>query len=296
MHRTRLAALACSVALTALAGCDPNAGTTNTEARAAINTSENEHARPHGHHHPLPVVVAHLALDIDLQAGQAAEIEDALEALRASHEAARVADQALRQAATDGVAEGLVSRERLAGPLEAAFTAAATAGEAETTALDALHTILSEEQRLEVVDAFAEHHEARREDGRRPPPPGPAAHLRHMAEAIGLSDEQIIALHDALGGREPPAKPPKRDGRILAEFGSEDFDAASLGMAERRIEHTAERAEGFIALLAALSDVVDDDQREALVTFLAQPPPGPHGGSRDGGPEGRGPSGGPHAG
>lgn len=259
-----------------------------TSDRAALSASEDD-ARPD--HRPPPLVLLELAVDRgDLNDDPA--MLDALGAMAGAHTEAIAARGDLMQALADAVATGTVTREAFTTQLAAITRTAAAQGTALTAALDTAHEQLDADLRAEVIDAMPEP-PPRPEAGQAPPsgdrpsgdrpsgppPPGeqqppPGAGPRGpgpmaLLEALALDDDQQQALRDALG---EPARPQRPEPLDLALFAEDDFDAASLGLADVHAAHLTEEATRHVELLVALVPLLDDDQRATLEGLLRDGP------------------------
>jgi ATP phosphoribosyltransferase regulatory subunit HisZ len=93
-----------------------------------------------------------------------------------------------------------------------------------------------------------------------------------LLEALELDEDQQQALRDALGEPERPEPPAPLD---LEAFAEDDFEAASLGLAELHAAHVTERATKHVALVEALVPLLDDEQRATLEDLLRDAPPEP---------------------
>jgi LTXXQ motif family protein len=294
-YPTKLALALALTLLLPLGACDLDA--LPTSDRAALGTDDADarpdHRRPGP---PPPLVLLELAVELGgLQ--DDATMTEALDAMEAAHTDALAARDDLREALAEAVAAETVTAQAVATQLAAITDAASIEGDALTSALDTAHGLLDADLRAEVVEALPEP-PGRPEAGQGPPsggkrPGGPSSGDRpsgqgeqqpppegepgghgpmELLEALDLDEDQQQALRDALGEPSRPERPEPLD---LALFAEDDFDAASLGLAELHADHVTEQATRHVELLAALVPLLDDEQRATLEGLLREAPKGP---------------------
>jgi hypothetical protein len=257
--------------------------------RAALTTDDDarpDHRRPGP---PPPLVLLRLAVDLgELQDDP--DMAEALATMEAAHTDAIAARDALRLALADAVAAETVTADAVAGGLAMIGQAATAEGDALTVALDTAHALLDAELRAEVVESLPEP-PPRPEAGeapsgdrpsspppegeQQPPPPpgaGPDGGPMGLLEALDLDETQQQALRDTLGEPERPEPPAPLD---LEAFAEDDFEAASLGLADLHATHVTEQATRHVELLVALVPLLDDEQRATLEDLLRDAPPEP---------------------
>lgn len=272
-------ALALSLLLPTTA-CDLDALPTSDRAGLTANEDARPEQRRPGP--PPPIVLLERAVEVgDLQDDTA--MAEALAAMETAHEGALAARDALRLALADAVAADRVGREEVEDELAAITRAATVEADALTVALDVAHARLDAELRAEVVEGLPEPPPAGQapsaggrppsgEQGEPPPPPGAGPGPRALLEALVLDDGQQAALREALGEPVRPEPPAPLD---LALFAEEDFEAASLGLADLHATHVTEHATRHVELLTALVPLLDEEQRATLEELLRDAPPAP---------------------
>jgi hypothetical protein len=252
--------------------------------RAALTTDDDarpDHRRPGP---PPPLVLLRLAVDLgELQ--DDATMSEALATMEAAHTDALAGRDALRLALADAVAAETVTTEAFATELAAITRAASAEGTTLTAALDTAHGLLDADLRAEVVDALPEPPPRPMPSGDRPSGPPPQGEQQpppdgeagghgpmELLQALDLDEDQQQALRDTLGEPSRPEPPAPLD---LALFAEDDFDAASLGLADLHAGHVTEQATRHVELLVALVPLLDDEQRATLEDLLRDAPPEP---------------------
>lgn len=283
MPNTTKLALALGLLLPTIA-CDLDAlPTSDRAAETADEGARPDHRRPGP---PPPLVLLERAVEIGaLQ--EDPTMTAALAAMEATHADALAARDALRLALAEAVVADTVTADAFTSELAAITRAATAEGDALTVALDTAHAQLDAELRAEVVDALPEPPAGPKaghapptgappqgEQGG-PPPPGAGAggpEPMLLLEALALDEDQQQALREALGEPARPERPAPLD---LALFAEDDFEAASLGLADLHATHVTEHATRHVELLTALVPLLDDEQRATLEDLLRETPPEP---------------------
>jgi len=276
--------LSCAALGLALIACDPEALDRDATDRDAQTERpgappRDERVGPKG---PPAMVLVGAALHGDVLDGDQHEVlRPALDALHAAHREVRASHEAVETSALDDLADGRLELADHTVALDELETLAQAEAAAMEHLLATLHDVLDPQQREAVVEAVVERVERvesiqmRHPDGASPPHPAgmhPEA-LRGLAEALALSDEQIVTIRDALDVRAPQREPdegPEPDDLddALDAFGGPDFDPSLLELTTLHPQHVRARTERRLTLLAVLLTVVDDDQRNALVEHL----------------------------
>lgn len=278
--------------------------------------AEGEHG-PRGMHGPPAMALLGAAMHGEtLTDAQLDALGDSIEAIEAAHESERVQHEVLRETVAAAVSAGALSTGDVGEELDGLETAAGDTALAMQDAIDELHAMLSTEQREALLEEVAAHggprgpggpggpggegppdgesrggpegtggpggpppdHASGGPDGGKGPPRGDRPSMgRHLAMALGLSDDQIAELQDALPEPEAPPAPPEDD--PLAGFAEDGFAAADLEIAERHPGHVRGQAERFVTMVGALLPIIDEDQYATLVALLEAGPQGePRGG------------------
>lgn len=273
-NTTTKLALALSLLLPTIA-CDLDALPDSDRSALTTNESERPHARRPGP--PPPFVLLERAVEVGKLQDDAGMIE-ALTAMETAHDGVVAAGKGLRLALAEAVTEGTVDADAFSQELATITRTATGEGDALTMALDTAHGLLGEELRAEVVDGMPKpppRPESGKASGEQQPPRGAGSDDRgpqKLVVELALDEAQQQALRDALGEPERPEPPAPLD---LEAFANDDFEAASLGLAELHSNHITEHATRHLALVVAIVPLLDDDQRATLEDLLREAPSEP---------------------
>lgn len=221
---------------------------------------------------------------LDLRADQRAAIESIREGLHADLAPQRASAKKLAAIVADGLDAGRLDRAALDAQRAELEAGAPGAKAAIDRAANALHAALDPAQRAELVLTMRARHEerkARGEDHRggdgheRRKGRGPLAKL---AKELGLSDDQKLALRNALEAGVDELFPHRKQRRAEMEakmallgdaFMSDDFDAAShdLGVGSREMMLKG-MSDGATLVVAAAARVLTPAQRAAAAQRL----------------------------
>lgn len=307
MKRKVLHALTLTAALSGmfLVGCEGDVGESVGEDGAALVEGAPERARGHHErgHGPLKMLV-HAIDDLDLSEAQKAQVEEIFEAMKPSE-----AERAAFKASHDTGRKALASAVR-AGSLDEAALGAAREGEPKpdkrakmVASLDQLHSVLTPEQRAELVTSLktklaargdkAEGHACKGGDdkgrmgkghkGKGHKGKGGFGHMGKLVHQLDLTDAQkaqLTAARERMKSERPGAEGMKEHFEakrakmtaMLDAFAADDFRASSLDL--EGPERFGAKGGKDIAMMKTLLPILDDAQRSKLADLIEQGPRG----------------------
>jgi Spy/CpxP family protein refolding chaperone len=233
----------------------------------------------HRHHHG--GVSQFIALSIEtlgVSPDQKAKLQAVQDQLKGQIEPAHQASRQLITIVADGVAAGQVDRAKVDAQLAVLASAAATASDASTTALNQLHSILDQGQRAALVDKVEANWHIWRDVNHEEKAGSPDRNdrLADFAQDTGLSADQTskIAAALAAAGDDPasqldPAEMDQYLKTFRSAFVGDTFDAKSLGSANQMSAHVARAGAGRMAhFYEVVTPLLTPDQRTKVAGHL----------------------------
>ena len=264
----------------ATGGCGGHAAAAPATAASAPedDTSSSLVERHRYHHHGAVTLFIAMSLDtLAVSPEQKVAVEKLRTELDARMEPARVADQGLLAALADGVAAGGIDASRVDAAVAQVTAAVALVHEASTSALDALHDVLTPLQRATLMDKVESHwavwQNANADDPARPS----ASHLAELATDLELTPDQVEKIGTGLGGMVKEAAPLDRQevAAHLKGFGdafrSDKFEAKALTTASDANAHAAGWGAAHMAhFVETVSPLLTTEQRGVLAHRLRE--------------------------
>jgi Spy/CpxP family protein refolding chaperone len=264
----------------ATVGCG---GGTAAPAATAASAPEDEVSsglmeRHRYHHHGAVTLFIAMSLDtLAVSPEQKVAVEKLRTELDARMEPARVADQALLAALADGVAAGGIDAARVDAAVAQVAAAVALVHEASTSALDALHDVLTPLQRATLMDKVESHWAVWQNANVGDPARPSARQLAELATDLDLTPDQVAAIGAGLGGMAREARP--LDSQEVAAhlkgfgdaFRSDKFEAKALTTASDVNAHAAGWGAAHMAhFVETVSPLLTTEQRGLLARQLRE--------------------------
>ncbi len=277
--RTGLIAALLAAAM-ATVGC---AGASSAPPATAAGAPEDEASsslveRHRYHHHGGVTLFIAMSLDtLGVSPEQRAAVEKVRAELDARMEPARAADQALLTALADGVAAGAIDATKVDAAVAQVASSVALVHDASTSALDALHEVLTPLQRATLMDKVESHWAVWQNANAGDPARPSASHLAELAKDLDLSPDQVDKIGVALGGGTAAAPPLDRQ-KVAAHlkgfddaFRGDKFEAKSLTTASDANAHVAGWGAAHMAhFVETVSPLLTTEQRAALAERLRE--------------------------
>ena len=299
MFKSRWSKVLGVVSLTALlagfAGCNkPSVNSSAGDDESDVASAESELGQPDPMRHgpPGPAMLLGAALHhLDLTDAQKTTIKGELDALRSAAGDHREDHEAFHKALAAAVRSGSVNEAALMQNLPQEHGDPARLAKA----LGVLHDTLTAAQRRQLLDAVAakmDKHEGRdgkperayRDGERGPEMHGPLAHMLH---GLDLTDTQRKAIHEAME-KNAPSEADRASMKAsresfhkamrerLESFASERFDASAFAAppADAKMGPKG-MAFGMVKMLATVTPILTETQREALAKHIEEGPAAP---------------------
>ncbi len=260
--------------------CGGRAAAPPTTAASAPedDTSASLMERHRYHHHGAVTLFIAMSLDtLAVSPEQRVAVEKLRTDLQAAMEPARIADQALLAALADGVAAGGIDAPRVDAAVAQVAAAVALVHDASTSALDALHDILTPLQRATLMDKV-ESHWAVWQDANVGDPARPSvSRLAELATDLDLTPDQVEKIGAGLGATVKEGAP--LDRREVAAhlkgfgdaFRSDKFEAKALTTASDANAHAAGWGAAHMAhFVETVSPLLTTGQRALLAQRLRE--------------------------
>jgi len=260
--------------------------TTTTEGVASAGSMEDDQATVelkahHRHHHGGFAGFVLAAVEtVGATPDQDAAIEKVKADFKARTEPVRVANGALMNVLADGIAAGNIDQAKVDAAVAAVSAAAGQVHGATADALNALHNVLTAEQRVALVDKVEAHWSLWKDsnagdqghDNARP-----EGHIAQLATEIGLTGDQVDKVRANLGGVASartafdPAAAEAHAKAFATAFVLPTFDAKTLVTADPANTHIAAwGAARMVRFYQALSPVLTADQRTKVSASLRE--------------------------
>ena len=288
--------LAAALSLPALAACGDStpppataasatSATTSTTVASTTTAADDDDPATdgirdhHRHHHGGVSHFISLSIEtLGVSPEQKAKLQAINDQLKAQIEPAHQASRQLITLVADGVAAGTVDRAKVDAQLAVLATAAATASDASTTALNQIHGVLDASQRAALVDKVEANwhiwrdvnHEEKAGSQER------NDRLADFAQDTGLTADQTAKIAAALSasGNDPSSQldPAEMDSYMTtfrAAFVADAFDAKTLGSANQASAHVARAGAGRMAhFYEVVTPLLTPDQRTKVAGHL----------------------------
>jgi Spy/CpxP family protein refolding chaperone len=217
-----------------------------------------------------------------------AKIVGLVERLRESRRATKDTYREFLLELSDAASDGEFSPTELAEARAALAARAAERGDEAERALQSLHALLDEDQRVALVTTLQGNVEimstARRgwDRAHSGDPRQRTRRVRHLADKLHLTAEQRARFEAALVALDDSEVAPSEDqeaaeehdfdedvGGALRAFVADDFDASTLALDGRFRDFAERRIARHLAHFQVLFDVLDDEQRSELAEIVA---------------------------
>jgi Spy/CpxP family protein refolding chaperone len=282
-----LSACATETAATGAPADAPPATPATTPSAAPPATPETgedvamSEVKEHHRHHHQGGITQFIAMSLDTLGSDEAtheQVEKIQSDLHACMAGARHAEKALLLAISDGIAAGTVDSAAVDPLLAQLETAANGAHFCSVSSLDALHAVLTPEERTALVDKVQAHWEVWRQVNHEAVPGGTekGGRLAELASELSLSADQVqkmaSALQAAHAARPHPFDPARAEAHLKAfttAFASDVFDAKSI--AENANGHIATHgAKRMVLFYETVTPLLTPEQRSTLAQHLKE--------------------------
>jgi Spy/CpxP family protein refolding chaperone len=275
-------------ALAALGGCATETAATETPgantpqvAAAAPDDAAMAEVKEHHRHHHLGGITQFIAMSLDMlgsDPASQAQIRQVQADLHTCMSGSHQVNKSLLAAVADGVAAGTVDASHV-DPLVAQLqTAADGAHWCSVAALDALHALLTPQERLAVVDKVQAHWDVWRQANHEATFGGTeqGGRLAELATELSLSADQVQKLSAALQAAHAAGthtfEPARAEAHLKAfatAFVSDDFNARSI--MENANGHLAVHgAKRMVLFYETVTPLLTADQRATLAAHLRE--------------------------
>lgn len=261
--------------------------TTTTDGVASAGSMEDDQAsvelkQHHRHHHGgfAGFVLASVET-VGVTEQQQAAVDKIKADFKAKVEPVRVANGAVILVLADGIASGNLDQAKLDAAVAAVGAAAGQVHGATAQALNALHEVLTPEQRAALVDKIEAHWSLWKEsnagdqahDNARP-----EGHVAHLANEFALSTEQVekvranlASLPAAAHGAFDATAAEAHAKAFATAFAAPQFDAKTLTTADpANTQLAAWGANRMVRFYQALNPVLTADQRTKISASLRE--------------------------
>ena len=264
----------------ATAGCGSGAAApAATAARAPEDDASSGLMERHRYHHH-GAITLFIAMSLDTL-GVSPEQKVAVEKLRteldARMEPARIADQTLLATLADGVAAGGIDTSRVDAAVAQVAAAVALVHDASTSALDALHEVLTPLQRATLMDKVESHWAVWQNANAGDPARPSASQLAELTTDFDLTPDQVEKIGAGLGGmdREGTRLDRQAVAAHLKAFGdafrSDTFEAKAMTTASDVNAHAAGWGAAHMAhFVETVSPLLTTEQRGLLAQRLRE--------------------------
>ncbi len=260
----------------AVASADPAAAAaTAADEEQAANELRTHHRH---HHHGGVAMFIHMAIDtLGVPPEKKAQLDKIQSDLFAAMAPARDASRNVLSTLADGISAGTIDKAKVDAAVAKEQTAAAQVHAASADALNALHTALSPEERLALIDKVKAHAAvwkkvnteedvASKEKG---------THLARLIDMLALTPDQADKISAALKLNAPP-KPDSSalDSHLTAletAFVADPFDAKTLATGNAANGHVAKHGTArMVRFYETVTPLLTADQRTKLADHLKQ--------------------------
>jgi Spy/CpxP family protein refolding chaperone len=276
-----LAFVALSACATETAATEaPGANATPATAEAGDDAAMAEVKEHHRHHH-LGGITQFIAMSLDVSGSDAAkqtQIRQVQADLHTCMGGAHQVNKSLLAAVAEGVAAGAVDASKVDPLLTQLQTAADGAHWCSVASLDALHALLTPEERLAVVDKVQAHWEVWRQANHEAAFGGTekGGRLNELATELSLSADQVQKMSAALQAAHAAGthtfEPARAEAHLKAfatAFASDDFNARSV--MENANGHVAVHgAKRMVLFYETVTPLLTADQRATLAAHLKE--------------------------
>ncbi len=258
--------------------CGSGAANNPPPATAASAAAEDdatgdltEHHRFH-HHGGITLLIA-MSLDtLGVSPDERAAVEKIQTDLHARMAPARSAEEGLFATLADGLAAGKMDSAKVEAEIAQVTSAAAATPDAAASALNDLHSVLTQPQRAALADKVEAHWAVWQMANLETGPGNPEGdHLAALTEDLGLSRDQVDTIRAALGQamKGAPQLDPREIEAYVRAFGdafqTDRFDARALTMASAANAHMVSWGEWRLAhIVEAANPVLTPEQRAKL--------------------------------
>ncbi len=241
-----------------------------------------ELAAHHRHHHGGFVGFVIAATEtIGVTPEQQAALDKIKADFKAKVEPVRLANSGVVVALADGIAAGNIDQTKVDAALSVVSASAGQVHAATADALNALHALLTPEQRTALVDKMDAHWavwKGANAGDQAADNAKPDGHVAHLAKEIGLSPDQVAktqanlaALAPALRGPFDPAAGEAHSKAFAAAFVADPFDAKTLTTANPANTGIVTWGAGrMVRFYQALNPVLTADQRAKVAATLRE--------------------------